>query len=109
MLGDRYQIGDVIGRGGMAEVHEGKDLRLGRRIAVKILRPDLARDPSFQARFRREAQSAAALNHPNIVTIHDFGQAGGYFFLLMEFVNGVNLRQAMQTKKFSPAQALSIG
>ena len=74
MLGDRYQIGDVIGRGGMAEVHEGRDLRLGRRIAVKILRPDLARDPSFQARFRREAQSAAALNHPNIVAVYDTGE-----------------------------------
>ena len=74
MLGDRYEIGEVIGRGGMAEVHEGRDLRLGRRVAVKILRPDLARDPSFQARFRREAQSAANLNHPNIVSVYDVGQ-----------------------------------
>ena len=63
MLGDRYQVGEVIGRGGMAEVHEGRDLRLGRRVAIKILRPDLAKDPTFQARFRREAQSAAAISH----------------------------------------------
>ena len=61
MLGDRYQVGEVIGRGGMAEVHEGRDLRLGRRVAIKILRPDLAKDPTFQERFRREP-SAAALN-----------------------------------------------
>ncbi len=74
MLGDRYEIGAVIGRGGMAEVHEGRDLRLGRRVAIKILRPDLAKDPTFQARFRREAQSAAALNHTNIVAVYDSGQ-----------------------------------
>ena len=74
MLGDRYEIGEVIGRGGMAEVHEGRDLRLGRRVAIKILRPDLATDPTFQARFRREAQSAASLNHPNIVSVYDTGQ-----------------------------------
>ena len=74
MLGDRYEIGEVIGRGGMAEVHEARDVRLGRRVAIKILRPDLARDPDFQVRFRREAQSAAALNHPNIVAVYDTGE-----------------------------------
>src|SRR5207237_2539660 len=73
-LGDRYELGEVIGRGGMAEVFEGTDLRLGRRVAVKLLRTDLARDPSFQARFRREAQSAASLNHPNIVAVYDTGE-----------------------------------
>ena len=74
-LGDRYELGEVIGRGGMAEVHLGRDLRLGRSVAIKVLRPDLARDPSFQARFRREAQSAAALNHPNVVSVYDTGEA----------------------------------
>ena len=74
MLGDRYEIGELIGRGGMAEVHEAYDLRLGRRVAVKILRPELARDPSFHQRFRREAHSAAALNHPNIVAVYDTGE-----------------------------------
>ena len=63
-LGGRYEIGELLGRGGMAEVHIGHDTRLGRTVAVKMLRPDLARDPSFQARFRREAHSAASLNHP---------------------------------------------
>ena len=68
-LGDRYEVGQVIGRGGMAEVHEGTDTRLNRRVAIKILRPDLARDPLFQDRFRREAQAAAGLNHPNVVAV----------------------------------------
>ena len=68
-LGDRYEVGQVIGRGGMAEVHEGADTRLNRRVAIKILRPDLARDPQFQDRFRREAQAAAGLNHPNVVAV----------------------------------------
>ena len=64
ILAGRYEVGELIGRGGMAEVHIGHDARLGRTVAIKILRSDLARDPSVQARFRREAQSAAALNHP---------------------------------------------
>ena len=105
MLGDRYEIGAVIGRGGMAEVHEGRDLRLGRRVAIKILRPDLAKDPTFQARFRREAQSAAALNHPNIVAVYDTGQdtlspegdTGEPVvvvpYIVMEYVDGMTLRQ----------------
>ena len=67
----RYEIGELIGRGGMAEVHIGHDTRLGRTVAIKVLRPDLARDPSFQARFRREAQAAASLNHPAIVAVYD--------------------------------------
>ena len=68
-LGDRYTVGQVIGRGGMAEVYEGTDRRLNRKVAIKVLRPDLAQDPLFQERFRREARSAAGLNHPNIVAI----------------------------------------
>src|SRR4051812_36804693 len=71
VLGERYEIGGVLGRGGMAEVHRGRDLRLGREVAVKVLRSDLARDPSFQVRFRREAQAAASLNHPSIVAGYD--------------------------------------
>ena len=67
----------MLGRGGMAEVHAGRDIRLGRTVAVKMLRTDLARDPSFQARFRREAQSAASLNHPTIVAVYDTGEDDG--------------------------------
>jgi len=118
MLGDRYEIGKVIGRGGMAEVHEGRDLRLGRRVAIKILRPDLARDPAFQARFRREAQSAAALNHPNIVAVYDTGEdvleAQGdrpviVPYIVMEYVDGMTLRQLLGSgRKLLPERALEI-
>lgn len=118
MLGDRYRIGEVIGRGGMAEVHEGHDLRLGRRVAVKILRPDLARDPSFQVRFRREAQSAAALNHPNIVAVYDTGEdsltseTGETIvvpYIVMEYVDGMTLRQLLASgRRLLPERALEI-
>ena len=74
MLGDRYEVGELLGRGGMAEVHLCRDHRLGRLVAVKMLRGDMAADPVFQARFRREAHSAAALNHPSIVAVYDTGE-----------------------------------
>jgi len=118
MLGDRYEIGEVIGRGGMAEVHEGRDLRLGRRVAVKILRPDLAKDPTFQARFRREAQSAAALNHPNIVAVYDTGEdvltspdgeRTVVPYIVMEYVDGMTLRQLLASgRRLLPERALEI-
>lgn len=118
MLGDRYAIGEVVGRGGMAEVHEAQDLRLGRRVAIKILRPDLARDPAFQTRFRREAQSAAALNHPNIVAVYDTGEdllasdAGVEVlvpYIVMEFVDGMTLRQILaRGRRLLPERALEI-
>lgn len=118
MLGDRYTVGEVIGRGGMAEVHEGRDLRLGRRVAIKILRPDLAKDPVFQARFRREAQSAAALNHPNIVAVYDTGedvlavegQEGVTVpYIVMEYVDGMTLRQLLASgRRLLPERALEI-
>ena len=119
MLGDRYEIGEVIGRGGMAEVHEAHDVRLGRRVAIKILRPDLARDPDFQVRFRREAQSAAALNHPNIVAVYDTGEdrLDGEDgapqvvvpYIVMEFVDGMTLRQLLSAgRRLLPERALEI-
>ncbi len=118
MLGDRYEVGEVIGRGGMAEVHVGRDRRLGRRVAIKILRPDLARDPSFQARFRREAQSAAALNHPNIVAVYDTGEdtlvnpdGTGVLvpYIVMEYVDGMTLRQLLSSgRRLLPERALEI-
>ena len=103
-LADRYEIRRVIGRGGMAEVHEGVDTRLGRRVAIKLLRSDLARDPSFHARLEREAQSAASLNHPGIVSVYDSGEqqfpepGGGVItvpFIVMEYVEGQTLRQVL--------------
>ena len=104
VLGNRYEIGDLLGHGGMAEVHLGRDTRLGRTIAIKLLRVDLARDPTFQARFRREAQSAAALNHPTIVAVYDTGEEqiadarGGVValpYIVMEFVEGRTLRDLL--------------
>ena len=75
MIGNgRYEMGGLLGRGGMAEVRRAQDLRLGRPVAIKRLRVDLASDPTFQARFRREAQSAASLNHPTIVAVYDTGE-----------------------------------
>ncbi len=73
-VGGRYELGELLGRGGMAEVRKGTDVRLGRTVAIKRLRTDLASDPTFQARFRREAQSAASLNHPSIVSVYDTGE-----------------------------------
>ena len=77
LVGGRYELGELIGYGGMAEVHRGRDVRLGRDVAIKVLRADLARDPSFLNRFRREAQSAAGLNHPSIVSVYDTGEDAG--------------------------------
>src|SRR2546423_2204538 len=76
-LGGRYQVGELLGYGGMAEVHRGRDLRLGRDVAIKTLRNDLARDDTFQLRFRREAQNAAPLNHPAIGAVYDTGGENG--------------------------------
>lgn len=116
-LGDRYELGDTLGRGGMAEVFEGQDLRLNRRVAVKVLRPDLARDPSFQSRFRREAQSAASLNDPNIVAVYDTGEdvldGGGEHvmvpYIVMEYVDGHTLRELMSSgRRLLPERSLEI-
>ena len=104
VLGNRYEVGDLLGRGGMAEVHLGRDTRLGRTVAIKLLRTDLARDPTFQARFRREAQSAAALNHPAIVAVYDTGEesiteiGGGVValpYIVMEHIEGRTLRDVL--------------
>jgi serine/threonine-protein kinase len=116
-LGDRYDVGQVIGRGGMAEVYEGTDRRLNRLVAIKVLRPDLARDPMFQERFRREAQSAAGLNHPNIVAIYDTGEdliSDGVNqvsipYIVMEYVDGVTLRQMLNNgPRILPERALEV-
>jgi serine/threonine-protein kinase len=114
LLGNRYELGGVLGRGGMADVRIGRDLRLGRTVAIKQLRPDLASDESFQARFRREAQSAAALNHPAIVAVYDTGEAtdshGNHIpYIVMEYVDGQTLRDILRDgRKILPERALSI-
>ena len=109
LLGGRYEVGASIGVGGMAEVFRGRDVRLGREVAVKILRADLAREPSFQARFRREAQSAASLAAPNIVSVYDTGNEGGVPFIVMELVAGRTLRTILSTEgRLLPQRALEV-
>ena len=112
-LGGRYEIGELLGRGGMAEVHIGRDARLGRTVAVKMLRPDLARDPSFQARFRREAHSAASLNHPAVVAVYDTGEdqfsGNPVPYIVMEYVEGSTLRDLLASgSRLVPERALEI-
>lgn len=102
------EVSCLIGSGGMGAVFKARQPQLDRFVALKILPEELAGQPDFSARFQREAQALAKLSHPHIVTVHDFGQSGGFFYLLMEFVDGVNLRQLMQAKRLTPREALSI-
>ena len=104
----QLEILECLGRGGMGVVYKARQKSLNRLVALKLLAPERVRDPKFAERFAREAQALAALNHPNIVTIHDFGQAGGFYYLLMEFVDGVNLRHLLRARKFTPEEALAI-
>jgi serine/threonine protein kinase len=99
----------LIGTGGMGAVFRARQPKLNRLVALKVLPASLAeRDPAFAERFEREGQMLARLHHPNIVTVYDSGRAGDFFYLLMEHVDGVNLRQAMLASRFTPAQALGI-
>src|SRR4030081_3858452 len=109
LVGGRYELGELIGYGGMAEVHRGLDVRLGRDVAVKVLRADLARDPSFQQRFRREAQSAASLKPPCIVSVYDTGEDAGVPYIVMEYVDARTLRDVLQTEgRLLPQRALEV-
>ena len=104
----QLEIIECLGRGGMGVVYKARQKSLNRLVALKLLAPERADDPQFAARFEKEAQALAALNHPHIVGVYDFGQAGGFYYLLMEFVDGVNLRQLLQAKRLTPKEALSI-
>ena len=113
LLGGRYELDGVVGRGGMAEVYRARDLRLDRVVAVKTLREDLARDQTFQARFRREAQSAASLNHPSIVAVYDTGDDNAGMshvpFIVMEYVDGRTIRDLLRNdRRLMPERALEI-
>src|SRR5690242_16370229 len=113
LVGSRYELGELIGYGGMAEVHRGRDGRLGRDVAIKLLRADLARDPSFQGRFRREAQSAASLNHPSIVAVYDTGEqthdGATTPYIVMEYVEGRTLRDLLEAEgRLMPQRALEL-
>jgi beta-lactam-binding protein with PASTA domain/predicted Ser/Thr protein kinase len=116
LIGGRYELGELLGRGGMAEVRKGTDTRLGRVVAVKRLRTDLASDATFQARFRREAQSSASLNHPSIVAVYDTGEETATDgsgvpqpYIVMEYVAGRTLRDILREgRKILPERALEI-
>ena len=113
LLSDRYELDGVVGRGGMAEVYRGHDLRLDRTVAIKTLRTDLARDQTFQARFRREAQSAASLNNPSIVAVYDTGEdlstGVPVPFIVMEFVDGRTVRDLLiEGHRLLPERTLEI-
>jgi beta-lactam-binding protein with PASTA domain/predicted Ser/Thr protein kinase len=119
LLGGRYEVGELLGRGGMAEVHRGYDTRLSRDVAVKLLRSELARDATFLSRFRREAQSAASLNHASIVAIYDHGEdhvhveSGGAEvnvpYIIMEYVDGRTLRELLNERgQLEPTEAIRI-
>ncbi|WP_209066971.1 Stk1 family PASTA domain-containing Ser/Thr kinase [Arthrobacter pigmenti] len=115
VLNGRYEVGELIGRGGMADVHLGRDIRLGRSVAIKVLRQDLARDPLFQSRFRREAQAVAALNHSTIVSVYDTGEEEvegrshddvRVPFIVMEYVAGRTLRDLLRAGDLTPESSV---
>ncbi|HEU5395938.1 MAG TPA: serine/threonine-protein kinase, partial [Verrucomicrobiae bacterium] len=104
----QLDIVELIGQGGMGAVYQARQRELDRVVALKILPPGIGDDPAFAERFAREARALARLNHPGIVTLYEFGKADGLYFFLMEFVDGVNLRQLLQAGRVSPREALAI-
>jgi predicted Ser/Thr protein kinase len=104
----QLEILEQLGQGGMGVVYKARQPGLDRIVALKILSAEAGRDPSFAQRFAQEARALARLNHPNIVAVHDFGRAGGYYYFLMEFIDGVNLREVLRSHKMSQREALAI-
>ena len=115
ILAERYEVGSLIGRGGMADVYEGTDTRLGRKVAIKLLKSDLANDPSFEARFRQEAQASARMAHPTIVRVYDAGEelsidSNGNErrtpYIVMEYVRGTLLRDLLHERAIGVPEAI---
>jgi len=104
----QFEILECLGRGGMGVVYKARQPKLNRVVALKILAPEKVAEPKFAERFEREAQALARLNHPNIVTVYDFGETDGLYYLTMEFVDGVSLRHLLQTRRLAPQEALII-
>jgi serine/threonine-protein kinase len=98
VLGERYQLQDPIGRGGMATIYRGHDTRMDRIVAIKVLREVYSTDPKFVTRFQREAKAASALQHPNIVQVYDYGQSDGNYFIVMELIEGTDLRRYLRSR-----------
>jgi len=107
-LVEGYELQSVLGRGGMGIVYRARQIKLDRLVAIKFLLPDLVADPAFPERFEREARALAKLDHPGIIGVHDFGKAGDYFFLVMEFVDGANVRELLTQGQLSTADVLSF-
>jgi serine/threonine-protein kinase len=97
-LGERYQLQDPIGRGGMATIYRGRDMRMERTVAIKVLREVYSTDPKFVTRFQREAKAASSLQHPNIVQVYDYGQSDGSYFIVMELIEGTDLRRYLRSR-----------
>jgi serine/threonine protein kinase len=104
----QYEILQLLGKGGMGAVYKARQKSLNRLVALKVLPSDARQEPTFAERFSREAQALAQLSHSSIVAVHEFGQAGGFYFFVMEFVDGTNLRQLLRTHRLSPREALAI-
>ena len=104
----QLEILEFLGQGGMGAVYKARQKKLDRLVALKVLPSESSRDPAFAERFNREARALAHLNHPNIIAVHDFGEAGDLFYFIMEYADGVNLRQVMQAGKLQPDEALRI-
>ncbi len=109
LLNDRYQLEEKLGSGGMADVYLAHDVLLARRVAIKVLRKDYSDNEEFQKQFRKEAQSAANLSHPNIVTVHDFGFADGLLYIVMEHIPGKDLKQLIRERgRFNIEQGIQL-
>jgi serine/threonine protein kinase len=104
----QLELLELVGQGGMGAVYKARQKRLDRFVALKIISPELAGDPTFAERFAREARTLARLSHPNVVAVHDFGEINGLYYFLMEYVDGVNLRQMLQAKQVKPENALAL-
>src|SRR6185369_528460 len=104
----QYEILELMGQGGMGAGYKARQIKLDRLVALKVLHPETDRDPAFAERFAREARALARLNHPHVVAVYDFGLVGGLYYLVMEYVDGVNLRQAMRAGNLTPAQSLAL-
>src|SRR5579864_4742614 len=98
VMGERYQLQDPIGRGGMATIYRGRDLRMDRVVAIKVLREVYSTDAKFVARFQREAKAASSLQHPNIVQVFDYGQTDGNYYIVMELIEGTDLRRYLKAR-----------
>ncbi len=104
----QLEISELLGHGGMGVVYKAKQTKLDRYVALKIVKPESASDPAFAERFNREARTLARLNHPHIVAVHDFGEAGGLYYFIMEYVDGTDLRQLLEGQRLQPEQAFAV-